>query len=204
METLSINQVCQIQPPKKEARELLNETDLVSFLPMEDLDVYSTYVVPRVERHLNEVIKAYTYFREGDLLLAKITPCFENGKMGIAKGLKNGIGFGSTEYIVLRCNEKVLPEWLFRFLSLPFVREEGKDLMTGAVGHKRIPKDFIQNLQIPVPTIEKQAELLDKLSSDLDDIAECESRLEQQIELLHDLEKSLTYEALGLKKNERS
>ena len=202
LELFSLKDICDIQPPKKEARELLSKDSLVSFLPMEDLECYSTYVLPRLHRKLSEVVKGYTYFKEGDLLLAKITPCFENGKMGIAKGLKNGIGFGSTEYIVLRCGDKILPEWLFRFLSLPFVREEGRELMTGAVGHKRIPKDYIQELKIPVPNIEDQKILLKKLESKIDEINECESRLEQQIQLLKDLEKSLTYETLGLKQYE--
>lgn len=199
MEYYRLHELCEFQPPKKEVRDIINEDQLVSFLPMEDLGVFSTYVVPTSSRKLGEVIKGYTYFKEGDLLLAKITPCFENGKMGIAKGLTNGVGFGSTEYIVMRCHEDVLPEWVYRFLSLPFVREEGRDLMTGAVGHKRIPKDYLQQMQVPLPGLDEQHRILEKLANEIDDINECEARLEQQILLLRDLEKSLTYEALGLK-----
>ena len=123
--------------------------------------------------------------------------------MGIVKNLHNGIGFGSTEYIVLRTKGMVLAEWIFYFLSLPFVREHGQELMTGAVGHKRIPKDYLENLDIPVPSISDQHNILESLVSTLDEISECESIVEQQLELLNELEKSLIFEAMS-QQNERS
>ena len=77
---------------------------------MEDCEECSLYVFPQRIRKIEEVYRGYTYFQENDLLIAKITPCFENGKMSIAKNLVNGIGFGSTEFIVLRAKEGVLIE----------------------------------------------------------------------------------------------
>jgi type I restriction enzyme, S subunit len=77
---------------------------------MEDCEEYSLWVYPQQVRKIEEAQKGYTYFAENDLLLAKITPCFENGKMSIAKNLKNGIGFGSTEFIVLRAKPGILIE----------------------------------------------------------------------------------------------
>lgn len=203
MNLVPLKKICQFQPKKSEVRQRLGDSDEVSFLPMEDLDVYAKYVKPKAKRKLSEVVKGYTYFKEGDILIAKITPCFENGKIGIAKDLTNGVGFGSTEYIVIRVGENVLAEWVYQFLSLPFVREQGKDLMTGAVGHKRIPKEYLEELRIPLPSLDSQKELLSKLDIKLDDIAQCESMLEQQISLLQELETSSIYEALGLS-NERS
>ena len=67
----------------------------------------------REEKQLSEVAASYTYFEDNDVLLAKVTPCFENGKAGIARGLLNGIGFGSSEFYVLRPGERVLPEWIY-------------------------------------------------------------------------------------------
>lgn len=203
MKMMTLGEVCEFQPKKSEVREILSGDDDVSFLPMEDLAIYSKYVVPKHQRKMSEVIKGYTYFRDGDLLIAKITPCFENGKIGIAKDLTNGVGFGSTEYIVIRAGEGVLAEWIYQFLSLPFVREQGKELMTGAVGHKRVPKEYLEKLLVPIPSIEMQRELLEKLDEKLDDFAQCEAMLEQQISLLRDLETSTVYETLGLS-NERS
>ncbi|PUE63177.1 hypothetical protein B9Z45_00415 [Limnohabitans sp. 2KL-17] len=203
MKMVKLKDICEFQPKKAEVRALLSSSEVVSFLPMEDLDAYSKYVKPKHQRTLSEVIKGYTYFRENDILLAKITPCFENGKIGIAKDLVNGIGFGSTEYIVIRVGNEVLSEWVYQFLTLPFIREQGKELMTGAVGHKRVPKEFIENLSIPLPPVKTQIELLKKLDEKLDDISHCESMLEQQILLLRELETSTVSETLGLA-NERS
>ena len=101
-ETRALGEVCKIKPPKAEARAKLTNSDAVSFAPMEDLGIGEKYLRPSRTRRLDEVSGSYTYFADGDVLLAKITPCFENGKLGVARGLANGIGFGSSEYIVLR------------------------------------------------------------------------------------------------------
>ncbi|MBK9015995.1 MAG: restriction endonuclease subunit S [Saprospiraceae bacterium] len=151
-EVKKLGEVCDIKPQKKEAREKLAGADLVTFLPMEDLGVLSKEIIPNKERPLEEVISSYTYFAEHDVLLAKITPCFENGKIGIARNLKNGVGFGSSEYFVFRSYGDVLPDYLFYFLSRDSFRVEGKKSMTGAVGHKRVSKDFIENYLLPFPT----------------------------------------------------
>lgn len=92
-----LQDVCQIKPPKKEARQRLSDPDLVSFVSMSDLGICMKDLSSREERLLSEVSGSYTYFAERDVLLAKITPCFENGKLGIGRDLKNGIGFGSSE-----------------------------------------------------------------------------------------------------------
>jgi len=100
--------VCLINPPKSEVKD---KKDIeVSFLPMEDCEEHSLYVYPKQTRKIENIRKDYAYFVEGDLLIAKITPCFENGKMSIAKNLMNGVGFGSTEFIVLRAKPRVLIE----------------------------------------------------------------------------------------------
>lgn len=103
--TRTLADVCQIKPPKAEVRRFVTATDLVSLVPMEDLGIDQKVLVPKQVRPVSEVVGSYTYFADGDVLLAKITPCFENGKLGIAAKLVNGIGFGSSEYIVLRPDE---------------------------------------------------------------------------------------------------
>ena len=108
-EVKKLGDVCEIKPPKREARNELKETDAVSFAPMSDLGINQKFLNPTKERTLKEVGGSYTYFANGDVLLAKITPCFENGKLGIAKNLKNGIGFGSSEYLVFRTNDNLFP-----------------------------------------------------------------------------------------------
>jgi type I restriction enzyme S subunit len=131
-------EVCELKPQKKEARDKLKETDLVSFLPMEDLGVLNKEILGVKERQLKDVAGSYTYFADNDVLMAKITPCFENGKIGIARNLVNGIGFGSSEYIVFRTKGEIVPEFLYYFLSRNEIRDEGRKYMSGAVGHKRV------------------------------------------------------------------
>ncbi len=92
--TETLGNVCQIKPPKKEAKQKLADTDLVSFVPMNDLGERRKDLSLKAEKPLNEVTGSYTYFSDNDVLLAKITPCFENGKLGIARNLTNGVGFG--------------------------------------------------------------------------------------------------------------
>ncbi|CAG8787086.1 20048_t:CDS:2, partial [Racocetra persica] len=89
-----IGDLCLVNPPKSEAKEKSNID--VSFLPMEDCEEYSLYVHPQKIKRIKEIYQGYTYFREDDLLIAKITPCFENGKMNIVKNLINGVGFGKN------------------------------------------------------------------------------------------------------------
>ena len=110
--TKTLAGVCKIKPQKGEAKRRLKDSDLVSFVPMEGLGIDQKFLEPKVERSLAEVSGSYTYFAEGDVLLAKITPCFENGKLGIARNLTNGTGFGSSEYIVFRPNSDLSGEYL--------------------------------------------------------------------------------------------
>ncbi len=106
------------------------------------------------------MFSSYTYFADDDILLAKITPCFENGKLGVARGLTNGVGFGSSEYIVLRSKGKIDSEYLFHYLSQNSFRATGAKTMNGAVGHKRVPKEFIEELEIPLPPLLEQKRIV--------------------------------------------
>ncbi|MHA7855339.1 restriction endonuclease subunit S [Marinobacter shengliensis] len=155
-----LGKACQVKPPKKEAKERLNQTDLVSFVPMHDLGIRKKYFSPVEEKLFGKVSGSYTYFAEGDVLLAKITPCFENGKLGIARGLTNRVGFGSSEFIVLRPGGVLNAEFLFYYLSQDSFRDAGQRVMSGAVGHKRVPKEFIQNHLIPLPPLPEQKRIV--------------------------------------------
>jgi type I restriction enzyme S subunit len=151
---------CEIKPPKSEAKRRLKDFDLVSFAPMEDLGIDRKFLEPKAERALAQVAGSYTYFADGDVLLAKITPCFENGKLGIARRLTNGIGFGSSEYIVFRPSSELSSEYLYYFLLQDGFRAEGVKSMSGAVGHKRVSKDFIERFKIPLPPLPEQQRIV--------------------------------------------
>ncbi len=174
-------EVCKIKPPKAEARNRCAESDLVSFVPMEDLGIDQKVLLPTKVKPLAAVAGGYTYFADGDVLMAKITPCFENGKLGIAVNLTNGIGFGSSEYIVFRPNESLNKEWLYYFLSRDAFKVEGAERMSGAVGHKRVPKEFIETYLIPLPTLAEQRRIVRILDEAFDGLARATANAEQNL-----------------------
>ena len=181
-ETKPLADVCQIKPPKAEARQRISGKELVSFVPMEALGIDQKFLVPTQTKPLEDVAGSYTYFADGDVLLAKITPCFENGKLGIADALTNGIGFGSSEYIVFRPSPAVDKEWLYYFLSRQSFREEGAAQMSGAVGHKRVSKEFIESYPIPVPPLPEQHRIVALLDEAFNGIATARANAEKNLQ----------------------
>ena len=151
--------VCTINPSKSQLNALEPDTK-VSFVPMADLHEHRMFFVPKEEKRFSEVSASYTYFENDDVLLAKVTPCFENGKAGIARNLVNGIGFGSSEYYVLRPSEQVLPEWIYFCLMHPLFRDSAAEQMTGTGGLQRIPRNYIENFMIPLPVLDVQREIV--------------------------------------------
>ncbi|HXH54357.1 MAG TPA: restriction endonuclease subunit S [Gammaproteobacteria bacterium] len=191
-------EVCELNPRKKEARDKLKETDYVTFLPMEDLGVLNKEIHGVKERQLKDVAGSYTYFSENDVLLAKITPCFENGKIGIGRNLINGVGFGSSEYIVFRTKGNIKPEFLYYFLSRNQIRDEGKKYMSGAVGHKRVSKEWIENYRIPFPkSLKAQRAITQKLDYLSLEIKKLKVVYQSKIRNLEELKKSILQKAFS-------
>jgi len=182
-----LDEVCCIRPAKSEVRTKLQNADLVSFVPMEYLGIDHKHFDSHLTKSLKEVEGSYTYFGDGDVLLAKITPCFENGKLGIAKNLINGIGFGSSEYIVFRADNSLFNEYLYYFLSQKQFREEGARRMVGAVGHKRVSKEFIENHLIPLPPLVEQQRIVAILDEAFAAINKAKDNVEKNLENSHEL-----------------
>ena len=180
--TRTLGELCQIRPPKSEARERVGADELVSFAPMEDLGIDRKFLNASQVKPLASVAGSYTYFAEGDVLLAKITPCFENGKLGIARGLSNGIGFGSSEFIVFRPCPSLDKEFLYYFLSRPDFRTEGAARMGGAVGQQRVAKEFIEEYPIPVPPLPEQQRIVGILDEAFDGIATAKANAEKNLQ----------------------
>jgi restriction endonuclease S subunit len=153
-QTLPLGEVCQVNP--KIGAEAPTPETLVSFVPMAAVDEQRGVIAEQETRAYREVAKGYTYFRDNDVLFAKITPCMENGKAAIAHGLTNGIGFGSTEFHVLRPSAAVLPEWIFAFIRRPSFRAVAKANFTGTAGQQRVSTDFIKTVVVPLPPLDEQ------------------------------------------------
>lgn len=155
--------LCVVNPPKREIASLPADLE-VSFVPMsavpENQPTFSAFET----RSLGQVVKGYTYFRDGDVLVAKITPCFENGKGAIVGGLRNGIGFGSTEFIVVRPDrDRLMSEMVYLFLSSAKFRDRGKKHMTGSAGQQRVPVSLVEDLEVPLPPLEVQEKIVAEL-----------------------------------------
>ncbi|GDY08471.1 hypothetical protein LBMAG52_19570 [Planctomycetia bacterium] len=149
---------------------------------MEDLGIDEKY--PRSEhvRSLEDVAGSYTYFAEGDVLLAKITPCFQNGKLGIAKNLKNGVGFGSSEFIVIRPSAELDREYVYYFLSREDFLAEGVLRMGGSVGQQRVPNEFVQGQLIPLPPLAEQRRIVGILDEAFEGLATAKANAEQNLQ----------------------
>lgn len=158
-----LEEIASFRPSKEEIKDMPNDTS-VSFVPMADINTFDASFKATEIRKLEDVSTGFTYFRDGDILLAKITPCFENGKAGIARNLINGIGFGSTEYIVIRAKrELVYPEWIFYHINTRAFIDDGKSFMTGTAGQRRIDINYVKQYQIPVPSLDEQEKYLNEI-----------------------------------------
>lgn len=152
---VSLADVTDVNPRfSLEAKPKLDE--IVSFVPMSAVSELSVSIEEPVDRRYGEVARGFTPFQRGDILVAKITPCFENGKMAFAHDLPRDLGFGSTEFHVLRPSNKLEGGYLFHLLRAPLIRRAGEMKMKGAAGQRRVPAEFFANLQIPLPPLPEQ------------------------------------------------
>lgn len=167
-------------PVKSEIKDREGE-NLVSFVPMEAVKEYGGMDLSQTKM-FEEVYNGYTYFKENDVVVAKITPCFENGKGSIAQGLENGIGFGTTEFHVLRGLETMDADYLF-YLTISYsFRKNGEAVMLGAGGHKRIPEDYVKNYRQGIPGKEEQKEIVEYIQARLQHIDSMVSVSKQAID----------------------
>ena len=183
-------QVCRLKylvkmnPSKSEVAHLSKNTE-VSFLPMENIGEDGSLNLKNTKR-LEEVYDGFTYFRNDDVLVAKITPCFENGKGALAQNLKNGVGFGTTELQILRPTAKISGRYLEYITRLHAFRGQGVSEFTGAAGQQRVPESFIGNYLAPLPSkVEQQriVSFLDRETARIDALIGHKQRL---IELLEE------------------
>ena len=152
-----LGEVCLINP-----RNQLPDDREVSFIPMALIS--NSYFGGHHQeiRVWGKVKSGFTHFAENDIVLAKITPCFQNGKSCIVKNLKNGFGAGTTELHVLRCLQ-ISPKYLLNFLKNPEFLRDGEKNMTGTAGQQRVPTDYIKNILFPLPPLAEQQRIVAKV-----------------------------------------
>ena len=150
-----LGSVCSINPKKSHDPRLVSGAE-VSFVPMPAVTERGEIDATAIKEY-DEVKTGFTYFAENDVLFAKITPCMENGKGAVAKGLHNGIGFGSTEVHVLRpISGKTDPYWIYALTAFSQFRMDAASNMTGSAGQRRVPASFLENYRVSPPPIALQ------------------------------------------------
>jgi len=164
----------------------LDAEQLTSFLPMEAIGDDGTLDLERTRR-VGEVASGYTFFEDGDIAIAKITPCYENGKGAVMVGLHEGIGFGTTELIVMRPTQADCPQWLYYLTMCSAFRLPGEALMQGAGGQKRVPDLFVKDYVAPVPPLDEQQAIADHLDVETTKIDTLITHTQEAIALLKEL-----------------
>lgn len=159
-----LSNVCSINPRLPKGQKPAPETP-VSFVPMAAVDEHYGAITKKEIRSYEAVSKGYTAFQNDDVLFAKITPCMENGKAAIADDLENGLGFGSTEFHVLRPTGKAHKAWLYGLVRLELFRQEAKRSFTGTAGQQRVPTEYLKSLDVPIPPMHIQEKFDDAIVS---------------------------------------
>lgn len=183
---------CTINPKKGEDKRLYQEL-IVSFVPMPAVSEKGE-IDASEKKSYDEVKTGFTYFAEQDVLFAKITPCMENGKGAVAKGLCNGIGFGSTEFHVLRPIKGVSnPYWLYTVTAFKQFRMDAASNMTGSAGQRRVPASFLDAYKVSLPPIELQH----KFATFVEQVDKSKFEIQKSLKKLEILKKSLMQKYFG-------
>lgn len=189
---VSLSKLVKLNPRKSEISDIDKSME-ASFLGMADVGENGSLNLSESQT-IEESWKGYTYFKEDDVLFAKITPCMENGKGAIAKGLRNGLGFGSTEFHVLRPIDGVSRSaWIYHLTHSIKFRKIAESFMTGSAGQKRVPTHFFDRFKVVKPSIEKQI----RFEEIATEISDDRKRLRSQIKKSEELFSSLVQGVFG-------
>jgi len=191
-----LGDVCEINPRRPE----INRKDdrSTSFVQMSSVQEAGRGIARIEEKPFSTVCKGYTYFGEGDVLFAKITPCMQNGKHAIARGLIDGIGFGSTEFHVLRPRSEIISEWVHHFILQPWVLQNATAHFSGAVGQQRVPEDYLAELKVPLPSVPEQQRIAAILTEQMAAVDRARAAAEAQLEAAKALPAAYLRDVFGM------
>lgn len=183
----------EVRPIKRIARLNPSKTELplswrdgrAVFLPMERVGTDGRFDPSEVQP-ISSLWNGFTYFRKGDVIVAKITPCFENGKGACLDTLPTEVGFGSTEFHVLRVGDSIRAPFLYRITTLHEFRRLGAEAMTGAAGQQRVPASFIASFAVPLPPLSEQTAIVEHLDAQTAKIDAAMAAARREIELLRE------------------
>lgn len=192
---VQLQEIADINPRRPELRR--HPDAPTSFVPMQAVDELHGTITRAEIRPFESVARGYTYFADGDVLFSKITPCMQNGKHAVARDLIDGIGFGTTEFHVLRPGPAVRAEWIFHFLRQPSTLKAAERSFQGSVGLQRVPESFLAQLHIPLPSLREQDSAIDAIERALHEARVSQEGLQEQLALASALQSALFREEFG-------
>ena len=194
----SLSEVVTVNPKHKDLKD-----QVAGFVPMALAPTDFNGILNYEERQWDKIKKGYTHFATGDVIFAKVTPCFENGKAAIVKGLPNDIGAGSTEFYVLRpASKDISVNYIFAVIKSYDFLQTGAENMTGAVGLRRVPKKFVEDYRINLPPLVEQKVIADKLDELLAQVESTKVRLDAIPAILKSFRQSVLAAAVSGKLTE--
>lgn len=194
----SLSEVVTVNPKHKDLKD-----QVAGFVPMALAPTDFNGILNYEERQWDKIKKGYTHFATGDVIFAKVTPCFENGKAAIVKGLPNDIGAGSTEFYVLRpASKDISVNYIFAVIKSYDFLQTGAENMTGAVGLRRVPKKFVEDYRINLPPLAEQKVIADKLDELLAQVESTKVRLDAIPAILKSFRQSVLAAAVSGKLTE--
>ena len=186
--------IVEINPSKNLLED--SKKEMVVFLPMENISVIGQ-IDNSIKVIAEEVWTGYTYFNRNDVVVAKITPCFENGKGAWLNNLETKFGFGTTELYVLRANEEeIYPEFLYWVTQSRIFRKNGEAFMYGTAGQQRVPADYLKNFETPIPILDEQVLIIKKIKLEIKKIDQVISKLQREIGLISEYRTTLIQEVI--------
>ena len=183
-----VGEITEVNP--KLEYELANNTE-VSFLPMRSVEAMTGKISLSIIKPYEEIRKGFTHFQNGDLLFAKITPCMENGKVAIVNNLHNGIGFGSTEFHVIRPFGQISSKALFFYVLQESFRKDAQREMTGTAGQLRVPAKYLSEVPFPLSPVSEQEQIVEEIERCFSVANEIEITIEHSLKQAERLRQSI-------------
>lgn len=185
-----LKRFCKVNATISHLTSKFNDEDMLVFLPMEN--VSTNGIIDCSEKRSYKDIKCgYSSFAKNDVIVAKITPCFENGKGACLDKLETEIGYGSTEFITLRAYNNILPKYLYYITQLSWFRLFGAEVMTGSAGQKRVPSDYVANFTLGVPKISQQLQIVEFIERSIIDLDLISTKVLKEVDLINEYKTSL-------------
>lgn len=181
-ECFKLKRLVKFSPSKSELGSEIDMENRIDFLPMESISVDGK-INCNQKCKVNDIWNGFTYFKRNDVIMAKITPCFENGKGAYLDDLESDFGFGTTELIVMRPSKNIRGDFLYYFIMTSKFRKDGEEVMTGAAGQKRVSTDFVKNYIVGLPLVDEQRQIVDYIRKKIGEIDNIIEKAQHEIEL---------------------